>query len=71
MKTSILTQFAADAINAPAVITGGKGCKRKSKSSKSKSKKCKKSKSKSSKSKYSCSRSKSSVGYCAPIPCKW
>ena len=60
-KISILDQFAQDAINAPAMITGGKSCKKKSKSSKSKkskSKKSKSSKSKSSKSKSSKSKSR-------------
>ncbi|MEQ1851715.1 MAG: hypothetical protein ABMA01_09005 [Chthoniobacteraceae bacterium] len=60
MKVSILDQFAADAINAPAVVTGGSGCKPK----KSKSKKCKKSKSKKSKS------SKSRPPACPPPP-RW
>ena len=62
-KISILDQFAADAINAPAVVTGGGGCKPKTvkcKTKKSKSKKCKSSKSKSHKS------SKSKGGGCKP-----
>ncbi len=68
-KISILDQFAQDAINAPAMITGGKSCKKKSKS-KSKKSKCKSTKSKSSKSKSSKSKSRSNA--CSvPPPCKW
>ena len=68
-KISILDQFAQDAINAPAIITGGKACKKKSKS-KSKKSKCKSAKSKSSKSKSSKSKSRSNA--CSvPPPCKW
>ena len=67
-KTSILAQFAADAINAPAVITGGGGCKPKTvkcktKSKKTKSKKC------GSKSKKTHKSSKSKGGGCTP--CSW
>ena len=59
-KISILDQFAADAINAPAVVTGGGGCK----VTKVKTVNCKKSKkSKSKKSK--------SGGGCPPRPCGW
>ena len=61
-KISILDQFAADAINAPAVVTGGGGNKcKKSKSKKTKSKKTKSRKTKSDKS----------GGGGAPKPCKW
>lgn len=73
-KISILDRFASDALNAPAMITGGKSCKKgKSKSSKSKSKnKCKKSKSSKSKSsKSKSSKSRSGGGTCPPKPCKW
>jgi hypothetical protein len=35
MKKSILDQFASDAINSPAVVTGGTGCGAKPKSGKS------------------------------------
>ncbi len=69
-KISILDQFASDAINAPAVVTGGGGCK----VTKVKTVKCKKSKSKKSKvkcgSKSKKSGSKSRRG-CAPKPCGW
>ena len=57
MKKSILDQFASDAINAPAAVTGGGGKKGKSGSGKSKSGKSGSGKSKSSKSKSSKSRS--------------
>ena len=54
MKISILDQFAADAINAPAAVTGGSGKKKSSKKSRKSSKKSKKSKkSKSSKKSHS------------------
>lgn len=60
MKKSIREQFANDAINAPAAVTGGSGCCQpkcgKSKSKKSKKSKCKKTKSK--------SKSKGSKGGC-------
>ena len=58
-KISILDQFASDAINAPAVVTGGGGGK--AKSTKHKSKKTKSRKTKSGKS----------GGGGAPKPCKW
>ena len=58
MKVSILDQFATDAINAPAVVTGGGACKAKSKSKKSKKSKSKKS-----------HKSRSKGGGCSP--CKW
>jgi len=64
-KTSILDQFAADAINAPAVVTGGGGCKPKTVKCKTKSKKTKSKKCKSTKSKKSHS-SKSHGGGCKP-----
>ena len=43
MKKSILEQFASDAINAPAAVTGGWGGSKESKKSKSKNSKSKKS----------------------------
>ena len=43
MKTSILTQFATDAINAPAAVTGGTGCGNKSHGKSHKSRKSHKS----------------------------
>lgn len=67
-KTSILDQFAADAINAPAVVTGGGGCK----VTKVKTVKCKKSKSKKSKVKCGTKSKKSKSGHgCPPRPCGW
>ena len=69
-KISILDTFAADAINAPAMITGGGKCKGKSKKGKSKKGKSKKGKSKSkSKSKSYGSRSNNCCVPC--IPTKW
>lgn len=62
MKVSILDQFAADAIHAPAVVTGGSGCKPKKSKSRSKKTKCKKSRSKKS------TKSKSSKSSCNPQP---
>jgi len=67
MKISILDQFAADAINAPAAVTGGGGnCKApsKSKSHKSGSNKCKATKKTKTKSK-----SKNHCSPCPPPPC--
>jgi hypothetical protein len=78
-KISILEKFAQDAINAPALVTGGgKGCKR-SKKSKSKKSKCKRSGSRKSGSRKSRSRKSGSGrtgGHCGwgcyvPPPCKW
>ena len=67
-KISILDQFAADAINAPAVVTGGGGCK----VTKVKTVKCK---SKSKKTKVKCGskskKSHKSGGGCPPKPCGW
>ena len=60
-KISILDQFAADAINAPAVVTGGKGC---GKSTKAKTKK-------KSGSKKSKKKSGKSGGGCNPKPVCW
>ncbi len=63
MKISILDQFASDAINAPAAVTGGGGnCKPPSKHG-SKSHKQTKPKTKSH------SGSKNKCGYCPPPPC--
>lgn len=66
-KISILDQFAADVIGAPAVVTGGSGgCK----VTKVKTVKCK-AKSKSKGSKVKCGKSKSaktSSSKCAPKP---
>ncbi len=70
-KISILDTFAADAINAPAMITGGGKCKKKSKSKSKKSKSKCKSKSKKSKSKSGSSKSKYGCAPCVPVPCKW
>lgn len=64
-KISILEAFAADAINSPAMITGGGKCKAKSKSKK-KSAKCGKS-AKSAKS----TKSRSGASICEPIVPKW
>lgn len=63
-KISILDQFATDAINAPAVITGGGGCKPKTVKCKSKSKKTKVKCGKKTKSKKS-----GNSGGCTP--CGW
>ena len=65
-KTSILDTFAADAINSPAMITGGGSCSGGGKSKKGKSRKGKSKKGKSRKSKGS--RSKSSGGGCGCLP---
>jgi hypothetical protein len=67
-KISILDQFASDAINAPAVITGGGGCK----VTKVKTVKCK-SVSKNTKVKCGSKSAKSgkSGGGCPPKPCGW
>ena len=67
-KTSILDQFAADAINAPAVVTGGGGCKPKTVKCKTKSKKSKKCKSTKSKKSH---KSSKSGGGCNPKPSCW
>ena len=68
-KISILEQFASDAINAPAFVTGGGGCK----VTKVKTVKCKKSKSKKTKVKCGTKSHKShkSGGGCPPKPCGW
>ena len=69
-KISILDQFATDAINAPAVVTGGGGCK----ATKVKTVKCKSS---SKKTKVKCgskshkSHSHKSGGGCNPKPVCW
>ena len=69
-KTSILDQFASDAINAPAVVTGGGGCK----VTKVKTVKCKSS---SKKTKVKCGtkakshKSGKSGGGCNPKPVCW
>ena len=67
-KISILDQFAADVIGAPAVVTGGSGgCK----VTKVKTAKCKaKSKSKGSKAKCGTNAKSAKIksGYCAPKP---
>jgi hypothetical protein len=67
-KISILDQFAADAINAPAVVTGGSGCK----VTKVKTAKCKSS---SKKTKVKCGsnskKSRKSGGGCQSTPTCW
>jgi hypothetical protein len=69
MKKSILDQFASDAINAPAAVTGGGGKKGKSGSGKSGSGKSGSGKSGSGKSGGSKSSKGRSCG-CPPPPCK-
>ena len=65
-KTSITEKFAQDAINAPALVTGGKGCK--AKSNKAKSKKAKSNKAKSNSGRGG---SKGGNACYVPPPCKW
>jgi hypothetical protein len=70
-KISILDQFAADAINAPAVVTGGGACK----VTKVKTVKCKSS---SKQTKVKCGTKSNKSGKsgggctpCPPKPCGW
>ena len=66
-KISILEQFATDAINAPAVVTGGGGCK----VTKVKTVKCKNAKTKSNNkcgTKSKKTKSSKSGGGCGPKP---
>ena len=65
MKISILDQFASDAINAPAVVTGGGGA---CKVTKVKTVKCKAAKSKSKKCGTKAKSAKSKSSKCAPKP---
>ena len=69
-KISILDQFAQDAINAPAMITGGKACNKAKSKTKNKCAKSKSAKSKSCKTKST--KAKSQSNPCSvPPPCKW